>query len=793
MPERRQRIPEEKWEKHKGDIVSHFLETDLKHVIEQMRQRHGFPRINIPERSEPGVFTSIIIPIFTNLSTDAFEGDKHKGNLAMSSFMETTLLRTNSKKEIARNVTFTDRCYYTENASTPHGVLICSPPETMVFPQNRDLRIDNLPWLLFNQEVQSQTILYQTLSGHTTFMSGGSSDAFGRHTLLPAQDLILMSIYPSTSGFNNWTFDCNNMFDSLPGIGSACDFLQPQINESVEKYTNLASTPIDHELQSASLSALMQKDRYLVEESSVQCSTPSSRTPEGSLIPYPNVYQLFSLFIFMATNSFLSTEGVGKIYALTILNGMSLSTHHLTVYGIGGAFGPRYHSLLDNEIMQIVKVFCNLGVTPTVLREDIAPLNGVCGSLWAFQNIGILRLLLNYNADPDCLVSDDTCKATGDFGTVLQAAAARRHIQIAKALIEAGADIDLVSRVCVDNRCYFMNRGSGSLETPIQLAAEVTDTEMALLLLQSGASVNFRSMSTVLDTASRLTMFFRALRMTAGGQATQNENIRLVHQLLVSGAAVDSRYIHYDDTPHQIAARSSSMRAAFWSTIVHASPANDNGRTAIQTAAESGNIAIVQMFLDMDADVNASPGWKIVRKNNIYLLKFLLQAGDDVNAFSLRYLNMTALPYAVKQSWLEGVQRLLNYYSDIPTLPLCETEAGRWDTCTSNGYLIRHLISRNAGNHYGEAIRNSLKWVDGIEYPPDIDLLRLLLDAARAPISGGTAIDAAAEHGHLDMLQLLLNAYGDREGLAVCSQTASFAEREGHIAMAVWLRAYVTS
>jgi ankyrin repeat protein len=56
---------------------------------------------------------------------------------------------------------------------------------------------------------------------------------------------------------------------------------------------------------------------------------------------------------------------------------------------------------------------------------------------------------------------------------------------------------------------------------------------------------------------------------------------------------------------------------------------------------------------------------------------------------------------------------------------------------------------------------------------------------------GRTAIDGAAEHGHLEMVQLLLNAYGDHEDLrSVCSQAADHAEREDYHEIAQWLRSY---
>ena len=60
-----------------------------------------------------------------------------------------------------------------------------------------------------------------------------------------------------------------------------------------------------------------------------------------------------------------------------------------------------------------------------------------------------------------------------------------------------------------------------------------------------------------------------------------------------------------------------------------------------------------------------------------------------------------------------------------------------------------------------------------------------------APNHGRTAIDGAAEHGHEDMLQLLLNHYDGCEGLSVvCERAATYAKKEDHGEIASWLRQY---
>lgn len=65
------------------------------------------------------------------------------------------------------------------------------------------------------------------------------------------------------------------------------------------------------------------------------------------------------------------------------------------------------------------------------------------------------------------------------------------------------------------------------------------------------------------------------------------------------------------------------------------------------------------------------------------------------------------------------------------------------------------------------------------------------VSAPAAPKNGRTTFDGAAECGHLEMVQLLLNAFGEQEELrTVCHQAAGYAEKEGHCELAHWLRAY---
>ena len=62
---------------------------------------------------------------------------------------------------------------------------------------------------------------------------------------------------------------------------------------------------------------------------------------------------------------------------------------------------------------------------------------------------------------------------------------------------------------------------------------------------------------------------------------------------------------------------------------------------------------------------------------------------------------------------------------------------------------------------------------------------------ATSTTEGKTAIDFAAENGWADMLQLLINAYGDHESLrAICRTAAKYARENEHFDIAEWLEHY---
>jgi ankyrin repeat protein len=770
-----------------------------------------------------------------------------------------------------------------DDASIPDGFTILTPPaETTVFPQhNRIVRIDNLPWVLFNQKIHLQDSFQRLLSDSMKSMKGRHSDIIvppfhypileSLEATYTPQGLVPCPNDPTTSSLDNMAFNLESRFDSIPYIGLSWDFLEHQLNEPVRTNTN-------SDFHSAFLTVLWQQGTknnseikslksiyktYMVEKNQVERYTTFDPNNNHSWDPTsnPSLYQLFSLFMFMVTNNLLHSDEVQEIYVWAKSNSciwlfteiLRLESTTVDVFAtklftaavqvgdvemvrklvsrnvsidtpIHGKLGDIRTALscaVGEGNMQLVRVLCELGAKPAVHWIDSMAFTGGRASLWSPQKIGILHLLLNYGADPERLVlnqprgfpliqaaSGGSVEAVSlllaaganvnlsiplQWGTALQASAAGGHVQVVRALLEAKADVNTVHIVGIDpDGCVLPPRDLDGLRTPLQLAARDHDSETALLLLQSGALINFCPISSFagLEWIDRQFAFWEegfsvedeTLPLAFAIQyAAQYSNISLVHHLLAAGAMVDSRIgIEYGDTPLQIAARLGNVELVSlllaYNADSNAAPGKYNDRTAIQAAAESVNIKVIQMLLDAHANVHASPGWRrgrtalqaALEKGHINAARRLLLAGADINANPGFSKGLTALQAAVSFGDIEIVRELLSYGADI------NAASGPEGGLTALQAAMRHknidlltlLLQVGADvNALPSKLQNktalqcavAMDWMEGVQlllaYNPDVHML--------PPYQGGfeacSALGWAINNKNHDMMVLLLN------------------------------------
>jgi ankyrin repeat protein len=482
--------------------------------------------------------------------------------------------------------------------------------------------------------------------------------------------------------------------------------------------------------------------------------------------------------------------------------------------------------------MKMIKVLLALGATPTVLGIDSMEVKATRASLWSPENIEILRLLLNHGANPECLILNEPrgyplIKAASEGsleavslllgigadvnlgnrelrGTALQASVVGGHVQVVRALLKAEANVNKVyidDSVVIDSTRAAFFRYFHEFQTPIQLAASENHTEIALLLLQSGALTNFCPVLAIgLGWIDRQFAFWEKVSSIAHETlpfafaiqyAAQNNNVLLVHQLLAAGAMVDSRIgIEHGDTPLQIAARLGNVELVSlllaYGADVNAAPSKYNGRTAIQAAAESGSIEIIQMLINAGANIHASPGWRggrtalqaALEKGHINAARCLLLAGADINAKPASSHGLTALQAAVSFGDIEIVKELLSYGAEVsaPAEPEKGLTALQAAVRHKNIELLNLLLEAGADvnalpskfyNMTALQCAASNNWLEGVrlllDYNADLRMLPPYDHAATVYSALGWAI---CNHNY-DMIALLFDHGADPNDLAM--------------------------
>jgi ankyrin repeat protein len=264
--------------------------------------------------------------------------------------------------------------------------------------------------------------------------------------------------------------------------------------------------------------------------------------------------------------------------------------------------------------------------------------------------------------------------------TALQAAAAEGNVDVAQALIDAGAEIDAPAGkpFAKARQAAAVAEDFVRLTTPIQRAALSGNVELVQILVFEGVDVNecpweqYTSEIRALETYS----LDLADTLTALQAAVYSQSAVLVQILLMAHVVVDARGC--GNTPLQIAAIQDDAKIVQillkHGADVNALASTVCGRTALQAVAESGNRwGLVQKLLDAGADVNAvsSPiGGRTAplaaaEKGDIELAKMLLKAGVDVNAGASPREGRTCLQAAAEIGHFEMVSVLLDEGADV--------------------------------------------------------------------------------------------------------------------------------
>jgi ankyrin repeat protein len=419
-----------------------------------------------------------------------------------------------------------------------------------------------------------------------------------------------------------------------------------------------------------------------------------------------------------------------------------------------------FASALEAEDRQMVGIFLDLGMNPNIMIEggEEHERQTALQCVTQRSNLGLVELLLKFEADVDLTPISEGYYNSWLPLTPLQIAAENGSVGIARLLISRGATVDRP-----DKRSL----------SPLQLAAREGNTELVEMLLERGADINVQSG----DYGSPLEC---AIRAGANG---------IVEILLKHGADIDPEPEHgaeyWTNTPLQTAVMIDNPEMAVRLLQLGANanapasaPEDGGGRTALQWAAENGNLQLCQVLMEASADLNATPAVDggittlagAVSSMNYELVQLLLKHGASVN---VRYNNdygrfgnepSTALETAAKLNDTAMTRLLLSAGADPRIGQPVIRAVGK-----QNLELISMLLEAGADINKPEILTGQSALSEAVRRD-NSHLVHFLLGAgANATPKLDDALDEclvvpiaeAARLGHVEMIEILLRAGAD--------------------------------
>ncbi|KAF4449296.1 ankyrin, partial [Fusarium albosuccineum] len=268
---------------------------------------------------------------------------------------------------------------------------------------------------------------------------------------------------------------------------------------------------------------------------------------------------------------------------------------------------------------KIAEMLVAAGADVNAEADDFGDPTTILGLAAKSGRVDLVQGLLSAGARPNNTTSFAT--------TALQAATSWKDVDVANALIAAGADVNAPAGNAYQGARQLASKEGfyRYFQTPLQRAAEGNKTELAILLLGEGADVNaFPAKDHILwlepnnqhedeehdelDSQTHTCPLQTALAL-----AVENENMVLIRLLLLLGA--DVNVAGCLGTPLQIASRSQGalelvrLLLRKGADVNSPPPGFTGGMTALQEAAAAGDKDIVECLLEAGANVNALP-WR---------------------------------------------------------------------------------------------------------------------------------------------------------------------------------------
>jgi ankyrin repeat protein len=423
-----------------------------------------------------------------------------------------------------------------------------------------------------------------------------------------------------------------------------------------------------------------------------------------------------------------------------------------------------FASALRAEDLAFSRIFLESGLNPDIkLRHNEYP-NKRYSETWFHgtplklairrSNIGLIELLFEFKANVD--------RASG-FTDALVWAAEGGNVEITRLLISEGASVNAVP----------------TGPTALQVALKGGNVEIVRLLLDAGADVNLSGNYGRYEfNGHQVVGCPLSCAMLSGVKA-------LVEMVLERGANLDPSDAKHIGTPLQRAIRSKdgieTRRLLQLKADVNVPASEYDGRTALQAAAEKGDLELCHTLIQAGADVNADYAlpWPhagfgtqgvtalvaAVNSRNHQVVKLLVESGADVNAIIHRndLQPCTALEAATRLDDVEMVQYLVHSGVNAG-----QDESILYAVGERRAELVKILIGAGADiNYYPTDDTDDLLYRAVKE--EDLDFIRLLLNYGARPCP--LCLPKAIKKGNFHIIQLLINAgvdintYGPGDGI----------------------------
>ena len=354
------------------------------------------------------------------------------------------------------------------------------------------------------------------------------------------------------------------------------------------------------------------------------------------------------------------------------------------------------------------------------------------------RDVEACRILLDCGIDPNKQGFIDDWKTF----TPLQYASSRGDVTIAGMLIHAGADVN------------------GTLAN----ATEIANPEMINLLLAGGAQAG------TADGAS-------ALR-----SAVMNGDIHSAQSLISAGADVKSTDQDGASTALHLVHRNPEMVELLVKAGADVNAVDEFGMTVLEHVVQYECISTIESLLDAGLEIFGSAVYFAVDRNDIDILRLLLNAGANVDA-CFEDSRRTALTRAVENKNVRIVRFLLASGAnvngctmehecldsfDLPVLRIgkygYDGNPNAWDEDDRRNYTplqaasfhqdieIARILIEAGANVNMEFAAGPLDEIGIVQDPDDI------IEEGEEPIFHGTAMQIAAHRGNMELIWLLCDA-----------------------------------